>query len=141
MIANSIGWRKRRRGAHLSETSRSAQFCPAMRLGGRCSAFNFEQNIRRQLSNQKEAELRAKATTLLKEVADLGAAGGANEDPQSPASAALPTLNEVIESLKQEKSYLNWSLDIAVEEKLIKLRRHRCTYSHVVKINEDGRST
>jgi hypothetical protein len=48
------------------------------------------------------------------------------------APAEIPTLSQVVEALKQEKSYLNWSLENAVEEQLIRLHRHRCSYSHVI---------
>ncbi len=138
MLSNNMGWRKRRRGAHLSGTSRSAQVCPAILKCGKCTTFNFEQNLRKQLANEKESELRQKAADLLAAAEGTGDFGTPTSlstrivtDSDPSLATPLPTLGQVVESLKREKAYLNWSLDIAVEQRLVQLRRHRCMYSHV----------
>ncbi|KAG5479350.1 hypothetical protein LSCM1_04608 [Leishmania martiniquensis] len=154
MLSNTKGYHRfsRTLGFHSDGLSKLGKVCHHWRATGKCKAHNREQEVRREIAAAKEAELLKKAAALYKMQMELiedmaGADGGEAEAlalVQSSMShgtfSADPAkrqevIDKLIEELKQEPAYLNWSLDAAVAERLVELKVKPCPYTHREDLN------
>ncbi|GET88264.1 hypothetical protein, conserved [Leishmania tarentolae] len=149
MLSNTKGYQRfsRTLGFHSDDLTKLSKVCRQWRDTGKCKAYNREQEVRREIAAAKEAELLKKATALYTTQMELmediaGADSNEAEALELVQSAMLhgsfsadpdkreEVIGKLVEELKQEPVYLNWSLDAAVAERLVELKVTRCPYSH-----------
>ncbi|XQJ26689.1 hypothetical protein NXY56_002654 [Leishmania guyanensis] len=149
MLSNSKGYQRfsRTLGFHSDDLSKLGKICHRWRETGKCKAYNREQEVRREIGAAKETELLKKATALYTMQKELMAdmADAKEDDAESlelvqtamsrGSFSADPTkrqevIGRLVEELKREPAYLNWSLDAAVAERLVELKVKPCPYTH-----------
>ncbi|CAG9573285.1 conserved hypothetical protein [Leishmania major strain Friedlin] len=149
MLSNTRGYQRfsHTLGFHSDDLSKLSKVCHQWRETGKCKAYNREQEVRREIAAAKEAELLKKATALytmhMELMADMAGADGGDAEALELVQGAMsrgsfPTdpakreeaIGKLVEELKQEPVYLNWSLDAAVAERLVELKVKRCPYNH-----------
>ncbi|CBZ33846.1 hypothetical protein, conserved [Leishmania donovani] len=149
MLSNTKGYQRfsHTLGFHSDDLSKLSKVCHQWCETGKCKAYNKEQEVRREIAAAKEAELLKKATALytmhMELMADMAGADGDDAEalelmqsamsrgsfPADPAKRE-EVISKLVEELKQEPVYLNWSLDAAVAERLVELKVKRCPYNH-----------
>ncbi|RNF16098.1 uncharacterized protein Tco025E_05294 [Trypanosoma conorhini] len=127
MLSSTGGYVKRSRvlGRHRDDATLCSTPCPALRVRGFCRSHARETSLRAAAAAEKEAELLRSATELFRLQEELLQDGAATDERQRAAAIA-----SIVAELKREKSYENWSLDVAVAERMASLRLRRCPYSH-----------
>ncbi|KAH8614564.1 hypothetical protein ERJ75_000678700 [Trypanosoma vivax] len=130
MLSSTGGYVRHSRAlcSRMDEASMRTTLCPAMSKNGRCKAFACEMKIRAAVSAEKEKELVHSASELY--ALRMEVLGGdkpyvGEEGPQREAA-----IKEIVNELKQEQSYIRWSLDVAVTERMAQRGIARCLYSH-----------
>ncbi|KAG5505668.1 hypothetical protein JKF63_05003 [Porcisia hertigi] len=154
MLSNTKGYQRfsRTLGYHSDDLSKLAKVCRHWRETGKCKAFNKEQEVRCEVAAAKEAELLKKATALytmqMELMADVTGTGKDDAEALELAQSTMAhgsfstdpakrqeVIGKLVEELKQEPAYLNWSLDAAVAERLVALKVKPCLYSHRADLN------
>ncbi|KAG5506028.1 hypothetical protein GH5_05709 [Leishmania sp. Ghana 2012 LV757] len=149
MLSNTKGYQRfsRALGFHSDDLSKLGKVCHQWRETGKCKAYSKEQEVRREIGAAKEAELLKKATALyntqMELIEDMAGVDGSNAEALELVQSAMPrgsfsadpakrqeVIDKLVEELKQEPAYVNWSLDAAVAERLVELKVKPCPYTH-----------
>ncbi|KAK7200165.1 hypothetical protein NESM_000067200 [Novymonas esmeraldas] len=143
MLSNTKGTQRcsRALGGRSDELSKLGKLCHVWRDTGKCKAYSRELEVRHQIAAAKEAELLKKATALYTMQAELMADMAEEDGAEATAllstavqhtdpAAATQVIERLVEELKQEPAYLNWSLDAAVAERMVELHVRPCPFAH-----------
>ncbi|RNF05290.1 hypothetical protein TraAM80_04581 [Trypanosoma rangeli] len=127
MLSSTGGYAKRSRvlGRRRDDTTLCSTLCPALRTHGFCRGYVQETSLRARVAAEKEEELLRSATELFRLQEEVLQDGAVTDERQRTAA-----IDNIVAELKREKSYENWSLDVAVAERMASLRLRRCPYSH-----------
>ncbi|ESL05959.1 hypothetical protein TRSC58_06374 [Trypanosoma rangeli SC58] len=127
MLSSTGGYAKRSRvlGRRRDDTTLCSTLCPALRTHGFCRGYVQETSLRARVAAEKEEELLRSATELFRLQEEVLQDGVVTDERQRTAA-----IDNIVAELKREKSYENWSLDVAVAERMASLRLRRCPYSH-----------
>lgn len=128
MLSETKGLKSRHFHGYRSVTCKTSTPCPTLQAKGKCPQYSFEEHLRRNVMNSKLQSLHKQAADLLALEHDVSAAEATSASSEWRPSAE--DIAAVVEGMKKERAFLDWSLDQEVMREMFRLKRISCPYSH-----------
>eukprot|EP00796_Vickermania_ingenoplastis_P012381 gene12381-8507_t len=131
-------------GFHASDQTNLQRLCPTLRKTGRCPRYNKEMQLRREIARKMESKIKKKATELyelqkelLEEEEEVVEDDISQKENKKQRSKAY-IIGKLVEEVKQEPAYRNWSLDADVAEAMVNAGVRSCHFAHngVVEVHQ-----
>lgn len=126
-------------GFHANAQTALQKICPSLRQKGKCSLYNSECSLRRELAKAMEEKIKRKARELYDMQLEVDELEKKLEDGEACGTGAVFSLDpskkkyvleKLEEELRLEPEYKNWSLEAAVAEEMAMRGLKRCFYAH-----------